>query len=228
VAIDAAGVVVVNGRYAGSGIGYDAYAELVPKGLRVVLVNAVTPPCPVPSVTVDIGAGATMAVEHLAAMGHERIGCLVGPRRYVTAVEFASSWRTAMRSRGLNPTNDLLSETLFTIQGGQAGTAQLLEANATGIVAASDMMAIGAVRAVRSWGMTVPEDVSVVGCDGTTLASVADPALTTLRQPVGQIATAVASLFVNPPDLNGPFASQVFMPELVVAASTGPARHTVG
>jgi LacI family repressor for deo operon, udp, cdd, tsx, nupC, and nupG len=228
VAMNAAGAVVVNGRYAGVGIGYGAYEELVTRGLRVVLVNAVTPPCPVPAVTVDIGAGAVMAVEHLAAMGHQRIGCLVGPRRYATALEFTKGWRTAMEGLGLDAADDLVSETLFTIQGGQAGTARLLEARATGIVAASDMMAIGAVRAVRSWGMAVPNDVSVVGYDGTNLASITDPALTTLRQPVAQIASAVTSLFVAPPVLDGPVASQVFMPELVVAASTAPARQPVG
>ena len=103
VAMHAAGAVVVNGRYAGVGIGYRAYEDLVEKGLRVVLVNAVTQPCPIPSVTVDIGAGAVMAVEHLAAMGHQRIGCLVGPRRYATTQEFAEAWRTAMRRLGLDP-----------------------------------------------------------------------------------------------------------------------------
>lgn len=225
--MNAAGAVVINGRYAAVGIGYDAYVDLTARGLHVVLVNAVTPPCPVPSVTVNIEAGAAFAVDHLVAMGHHRIGCLVGPRRYATAIDFAAGWRAAMAERGLEAEDALLSETLFTLQGGQAGTARLLEAKATGIVAASDMMAIGAVRAVRDWGLSVPDDVSIVGYDGTSLASVTDPALTTLRQPVGLIAAAAASLFVAPPSLDGPVASQVFMPELVVAASTAAAPERV-
>ena len=125
-----------------------------------------------------------------------------------------------MNAHGLEAGNDLLSETLFTIEGGQAGTAKLLEANVSGIVAASDMMAIGAVRAVRNWGAEVPDDVSVVGYDGTNLATVTDPALTTARQPVDQVASAAVALFVATPSLGGSIAPQVFAPELVVGAST--------
>ncbi|HSF86909.1 MAG TPA: LacI family DNA-binding transcriptional regulator [Acidimicrobiia bacterium] len=218
--MNAEGAIVINGRYAGVGIGYAPYEELVSRGRRVVLVNAVSPPCPVPSVTVDVAAGASAAVEHLASLGHTRIGCLVGPRRYVTARDFAAGWRSSMNAHGLEAGNDLLSETLFTIEGGQAGTAKLLEANVSGIVAASDMMAIGAVRAVRNWGAEVPDDVSVVGYDGTNLATVTDPALTTARQPVDQVASAAVALFVATPSLGGSIAPQVFAPELVVGAST--------
>lgn len=221
--MNAAGVVIVNGRYALAGTGYEAYETLAAQGRRVVLVNAVTLPCPVASVSVDVALGARLAVEHLASLGHTRIGCLTGPRRYVTTLEFAQGWREAMEPLGLATDDDLLSETLFTIEGGQAGTAKLMEAGVTGIVAASDLMAIGAVRAVRIWGSTVPDDVSIVGYDGTTLATVADPALTTVRQPVDLIASAAAALFVAPPAHDGTATSQVFAPELVVGASTATA-----
>jgi LacI family repressor for deo operon, udp, cdd, tsx, nupC, and nupG len=222
VEVNAAGAVVVNGRYAGVGIGYRAYEELAARGLKVVLVNAITSPCPLPNVTVDLAAGAAAAVEHLASLGHERIGCLIGPRRYTTTVEFAAGWRETMETLGLAPDDQLVSETLFTIEGGQAGTARLLEADATGIVAASDFMAIGAIRAIRGWGASVPDDVSVVGFDGTHLASITDPPLTTVRQPVGQIAIAVASLFASASTTRSVVPSQVLTPELVVGASTGP------
>lgn len=226
VALNAEGAIVVNGRYAGVGIGYAPYLELAQRGRRVVLVNAVTVPCPVPSVTVDMASGAAAAVDHLASLGHQRIGCLVGPRRYTTAIDFARGWREAMEGLGLSADDELLSETLFTIEGGQAGSAKLLEADVTGIVAASDLMAIGAVRAVRNWGAAVPRDVSIVGYDGTTLASVTDPALTTVRQPVDQIAAAVVSLFVATPNLDGAVAPQVFTPELVIGASTAALSAT--
>lgn len=223
VSTNASGAVLINGRYANIGLGYEPYLRLTRHGMRVVLVNALDPPVPVPSVTVDIAAGAALGVSHLASLGHELIGCLVGPSRYTTARDFTDGWRTAMSDHGLDAGDDLVSETLFTLEGGQAGTARLLEAGATGIVAASDMMAIGAVRAVRMWGSSVPDDVSVVGFDGTYLATVTDPPLTTARQPVDQLAAAVAALFVAPPELDGWPAPQVFSPELVVGASTAVA-----
>ena len=223
VAANASGAVVINGRYANIGVGYEPYTALAARGMRMVLVNAVDPPVPVASVTVDIAAGAAMGVQHLASLGHELIGCLVGPRRYTTARDFTAGWRSAAAQRDLRYDDALVSESLFTVEGGQAGTARLLEAGVTGIVAASDLMAIGAVRAVRMWGSRVPDDVSVVGFDGTPLASVTDPPLTTARQPFDQLASAVASLFVAPPELDDPPAPQVFAPELVVGASTAAA-----
>jgi len=224
VASNASGAVVINGRYANIGFGYETYTRLIRHGMRIVLVNAVDRPVPVPSVTVDIAAGAALGVHHLATLGHAAIGCLVGPRRYTTARDFAAGWRSAVIEHGLSPDERLLSETLFSIGGGQAGTPRLLEAGATGIVAASDLMAIGAVRAVRLWGMRVPYDVSVVGFDGTLLASVTDPPLTTVRQPVDQLSAAVAALYVGPPPIEEPLAPQTYVPDLVVGASTGVRR----
>jgi len=223
----AAGAVIVNGRYAGVGIGYEPYTALVERGMRVVLVNAVTPPAPVPSVSVDIAAGAALGTRHLVTLSHRHIGCLVGPLRYTTAVDFAEGWRRAMRAHDLEAPDELLSETLFTVEGGQAGTARLLKAGVTGIVAASDLMALGAVRAVRSWGATVPGDVSVVGFDGTALATMTDPPLTTVRQPIEQLATAASTLFAAPPTADTAIPTQIFAPDLVVGASTGPVRITV-
>jgi DNA-binding LacI/PurR family transcriptional regulator len=219
----AAGAIVINGRYAGVGIGYDPYTALVAQGMRVVLVNAVTAPCPVPSVSVDIAAGAAMGVEHLVTLGHRRIGCLVGPHRYTTALEFTAGWRRALTGHGLDAGPELVSETLFTVEGGQAGTARLLEADVTGIVAASDLMAVGAVRAIRGWGVDVPRDVSVVGFDGTALATMTDPPLTTARQPVDLVATAAASLFVATPDPAKTPAPQILSPDLIVGSTTAAA-----
>jgi len=222
----ASGAVIINGRYASAGLGYAPYEELIKRGLRVVLVNAVERPCPVPAVSVNIAAGAEAAVRHLAALGHERIGCLVGPRRYTTSLDFADGWRKGMHSRGLEYSDALISETLFTIEGGQAGTARLLEAGATGLVAASDMMAIGAIRGARTWGADVPSDVSVVGFDGTQIASLTDPPLTTVRQPIDQLASAAAKLFLSPADSPMP-PVQLFNPDLVVGRSTGPVKTGV-
>ncbi len=217
---NAAGVVVINGRYANRGVGYDTYTSAAAEGLGMVLVNAIEMPCPLPSVSVDIAAGAELAVRHLVDMGHERIGCLVGPRRYVGSTEFHRGWKRGMELAGLPADTDRVSETLFTLEGGQAGGAKLLENNMTGIVAASDFLAMGAIKAARDWGATVPDDVSVVGFDGTPLASFTDPSLTTVRQPVDRMASAVARLLTSYGNGDPKPVAQVFTPELVTGGSS--------
>lgn len=217
---NATGVVVINGRYANAGVGYEPYLRAVSDGLGVVLVNAVEEPCPVPSVSVDIAAGARLAVGHLINLGHERIGCLVGPRRYIGAREFFRGWQEGLEEAGLESPEERVSETLFTLEGGQAGGARLLESRVTGIVAASDFLALGAIKAAREWGARVPEDVSVVGFDGTPLAAFTDPTLSTLRQPMDRMAGAVARLLTTYGNGDRGPAAQVFTPELVAGRST--------
>ena len=225
---NATGVVVINGRYANRGVGYESYVDAMEAGLSVVLVNAVEYPCPVPAVSVDIAGGAQLAVRHLAAMGHERIGCLIGPRRYVGAQEFYRGWRLGMEEAGLEASEEALSETLFTLEGGKAGGVKLMENRMTGIVAASDFLALGAIKAARDWGAKVPEDVSVVGFDGTPLASFTDPGLSTMRQPVARMASAVAGLMTGYAGSDAEPAAQVFTPELVAGGSSARVGANVG
>jgi DNA-binding LacI/PurR family transcriptional regulator len=224
--IGAAGVIVVNGRYAQNGVGYDAYQRLIDRGLPVVLVNGIYPDCPVPAVSIDVRAAAALGVQHLARLGHRRIGCLVGPMRYSTSQLFVAGYETAMA--GVNGGETFTSETLFTLEGGRAGMAPLLEAGFTGVVAAGDVMALGAIAAVRSWGADVPEQVSVVGLDGTPMTTLTSPALTTLRQPVNRMAAAAAASLMT--QIRGEAVSpapQLFQPELVAGASVGPAAVPV-
>lgn len=214
------GVVVINGRYAAPELGFDPYVELERRGMRVVLVNGLTGRAPVPAVAVDIRAGAITATRHLVGLGHRRIGVLTGPGRYASSDELVAGYGIAMTQARLDMSDDWLSETLYTIEGGRAGVAGLLEAGVTGIVCGSDMMAIGAIAGVRSWGMDVPGDVSVVGFDGTQMVMFTDPPLTTLRQPIGRMAGTVASLIESPQNSAGHV--HMFDPDLIVGASTGP------
>jgi len=221
VATQAAGVVVINGRYCQAGVGYDPYLQMVEKQIPVVLVNGMGPDCPLPAVAVDIRAAAMQAMRHLQSLGHERIGCLTGPSKYVTSQLLHDGYVDAMSDNG-SPFR-CVSETLFTFEGGQAGAAGLLDAGVTGVVAASDLMALGAIAEARSLRKIVPDEVSVVGFDGTPFAAFTDPPLTTLRQPVERMSTEVASLLLSPPN-GSPPRTHTFLPELVVAGSTGPRR----
>ena len=101
---------------------------------------------------------------------------------------------------------------------------RLLESGCTAIVCGSDLMALGAIRAVRDAGRQVPRDVSVVGYDDSPLIAFTDPPLTTLRQPVqGMGEAAVRALVDEIAGQHAPRAEYVFRPELVVRGSTGAA-----
>jgi DNA-binding LacI/PurR family transcriptional regulator len=100
----------------------------------------------------------------------------------------------------------------------------LIEAGVTGIVCASDLMALGAIRAARRAGRTVPGDVSIVGFDDSFLMNCTDPPLTTVRQPIEPMCRMVIELLAQ--QISGtPIQHDelLFDPELVVRASTGPA-----
>jgi len=98
----------------------------------------------------------------------------------------------------------------------------LLDKGCTAIVCASDMMALGAIAEVRSRGLSVPGDISVVGYDDSPLIAYTDPPLTTVRQPVTAMgAAAVRALLEEVGGGHAPHTEFVFAPELVVRGSTG-------
>jgi DNA-binding LacI/PurR family transcriptional regulator len=100
-----------------------------------------------------------------------------------------------------------------------------VRAGITGIVCGNDPLALGAIRAVRRLGMSVPGDVSVVGYDDSALMTCTDPPLTTVRQPIDAMGRAVVSTLVQQVE-GGTVASAelLFEPELVVRGSTARAR----
>ena len=98
---------------------------------------------------------------------------------------------------------------------------QLLDRGVTGIVCGSDLMALGAIRAVRRRGLEVPTDISVVGFDDSPVIAFTDPPLTTIRQPVPAMGFAAVRALVDEIDGHGaPRSEYVYRPELVVRGST--------
>lgn len=122
-----------------------------------------------------------------------------------------------MAEAGLEPSAGLCFETLYTLEGGRAGAARLLEAGATAIVCGGDLLALGAISGAREAGAAVPEEVSVVGFDATPLTAYTDPPLTSVRQPVERMAQTVATLLVSP---HPEPAVHWFHPDLVIRGST--------
>ncbi|QQQ80582.1 LacI family DNA-binding transcriptional regulator [Saccharothrix sp. 6-C] len=225
-----AGIVFVSGLHADSTADMGRYTKLAGRGIPFVMINGYTEKISAPFMSTDDRAAMRLAVSHLVELGHERIGLAVGPRRFVPVLRkiegFVQHMRTALPYTA-EQAEALVQHSLFTVEGGQSAATALLDKGCTAIVCGSDLMAFGAIRAARQRGLSVPQDVSVVGFDDSPLIVFADPPLTTLRQPVEAMGQAAVNALLEEIGgtrghaLLGTHAEFVFLPELVVRGSTG-------
>ncbi len=220
-----AGIVFVSGLHADSTADHDRYAKLTGRQVPFVLINGYSDKIAAPFISPDDRAAMWMAVQHLVELGHERIGLAVGQRRYVPVLRKIEGFTAAVQAL-LHKTPEeaaaLVHHTLFSVEGGHAAAGALLDQGCTAIVCGSDMMALGAIRAVRQRGLSVPQDVSVVGFDDSPLIAFTEPPLTTIRQPVEAMATAAVDALLE--EVGGTSAQRgefMFQPELVMRGSTG-------
>ncbi len=219
------GIVFVSGLHADSTADSGRYAKLVAQRLPIVMVNGAPTDVDAPFISCDDGVASELAVAHLASLGHHRIGLAVGPERFIPAQRKTAGFRRAMRRHErVDDDEPLVLHSIYSVEGGYAAADQLLDAGVTGIVCGSDLMALGAVRAIRQRGLSVPDDVSVIGFDDSPLIGFTDPPLTTVRQPVAAMCrAAVGALLDEIGGLPVPRTEFLFRPELVVRSSTGPA-----
>ncbi len=221
------GIVFVSGLHADTTADHDRYRKLVARKLPIVLITGYVPGVEAPFISCDDRTAAELAVSHLVALGHRRIGIISGPERFVPVQRKLAGFRATM-TRLLGTTGaeleSLVSLSLFGVEGGAAAAGRLLDRGITGIVCGSDLMALGAIREARSRGLRVPADVSVVGYDDSPLIAFTDPPLTTCRQPVSAMAVAGVRALID--EINGhaaPHSEYMFAPELVVRGSTANA-----
>lgn len=179
------------------------------------------------STRIDDEEGTRSAVRHLVELGHRRIGLIGGdtddPMRFTPPHHRRVGYLDALREAGIDYDPELEILGYFTVDGGEAATRKLLERRPrpTGLVAESDEMAYGAIRAIRRAGLRVPDDVAVVGFDDHASASLLD--LSTVRQPVIEQAEDLTTRLlaaIEDPDLE-PYV-KVLPTELVVRGSSDP------
>ncbi|MCX7522277.1 LacI family DNA-binding transcriptional regulator [Microbacterium sp. STN6] len=220
------GVVFVGGLYAQADAAHDHYARLTDVNLPTVLVNAPVASLTFATVSCDDAAATEQAMNHLRQLGHTRIGLLLGPRDHVPSRRKLAAAR-AISERWGEPLDDRrIVHSLYSLEAGQSAAARLLKEGVTAIVCASDPMALGAIRAVRREGMSVPGDVSIVGYDDSALMNCIEPPLTTVRQPIEPMGRMVIELLLRQISSDSAITDELFFePELVVRASTGPARE---
>ncbi len=218
------GIVFAGGLYAQEDAAHGHYARLAELRLPTVLVNASIDGLGFPRVSCDDAVAVEQALGHLLSLGHTRVGVLAGPSDHVPSNRKVAAAQAIAKRAGMPLRPDQIARSWYSIEGAQAGAAKLIEAGVTGIVCASDLMALGAIRAAKRAGKSVPGDVSVVGFDDSFLMNCTEPPLTTVRQPIEPMCRMVIELLVG--QVSGtPILDDelLFEPELVVRASTGPA-----
>jgi LacI family transcriptional regulator len=186
----------------------------------VVHVQRDTPDTDEAQVRLDDAAGVDAAVVHLVGLGHRRIAHLAGPRR--DGHERRAAFLEAIAAAGLEP--GPIVEGDFTEEGGAAAADAVLGGGITAVFCGNDRMAVGLMHAAHHRGLEVPGDLSVVGFDDLAWTRYLWPPLTTVRQPGREMGRAAARLVLDGPDGDALTTLRV-RPELVVRASTAPARE---
>jgi LacI family repressor for deo operon, udp, cdd, tsx, nupC, and nupG len=225
-----AGIIFISGLHADTRAKHGRYELLRSQGVPIVLVNGHAPGIDAPFVSPDDAEAVDVSVQHLVTLGHTRIGLAIGPERYVPARRKVHAFTAALVRHGLAADEAAAQQhvlsTLYTLEGGQVAAGELFDGGHTAVVCGSDIMALGAVRAARARGLSVPGDVSVVGYDDAPLIAFTEPPLTTVRQPVEAMAhAAVSALLTEISGDRAPRTELLFSPELVVRGSTGPVRR---
>jgi DNA-binding LacI/PurR family transcriptional regulator len=216
------GVIFAGGDYMEADSPHEHYQRLRDRGVPAMLVNGAVDGIGFPSVSVDDAAATEQGFGHLFSLGHRRIGLLIGPEDHVPSRRRVASYMALAARAGID-TTDAVARTLFSLEAGHAAANKLIRAGVTGIICGSDILALGAIRAVRRMGLDVPADVSVIGYDDSALMTCTDPPLTTIRQPIDAMGRALVAALVHQIE-GGPAAAEelLFEPELVVRGSTGP------
>jgi DNA-binding LacI/PurR family transcriptional regulator len=197
----------------------DAQLEELVRDTTLVLLNRRIPGAS--SVLVDNANGMRQAIDHLAALGHTRIGFLGGPERSWTNRERLRGFRANTRSHGIEAV--VLGPFAPVFEGGQSAADLVLAQKLTAVIAYNDLMALGVLSRLNDRGVSVPADVSVVGFDNIPMAGMAAPPLTTVALPLGPAGRVAVELLLE--ELARPQAGQqeeTMAVQLIVRGSTGP------
>jgi DNA-binding LacI/PurR family transcriptional regulator len=167
-------------------------------GLPTVLGGRPTGFTPSSYVDIDNRAGALLAIDHLVERGRRRIGTIAGPQDMLAGVARLDGYREGLRAAGLEHDEDLVAYGQFSETGALDAMQDLLarRPDIDAVFAASDPMAFGAMRAIKDAGRRIPDDIALVGFDGSALARNTDPPLSTVHQPAEAMGRQMASLLL--------------------------------
>ena len=216
------GMIFAGGQYAEADAPHGHYERLLQLRLPVVLVNGAAEHLDFPRVSTDDAVAMEQAYSHLADLRHERIGLILGPADHVPSARKLAAFERLAKVPATP--SEFVERTRFSLEGGHAATLRLIERGVTGIICASDPLALGAIRAARRANLSVPRDLSVIGFDDSAFMSCTDPPLTTVRQPLEAIGRAAVEMLAGQIEGSSVSAEELFFePELVARGSTANA-----
>ena len=177
----------------------DEVLALGKAGFPIVQIDRLVDDSQIPSVIIDNILSGYEATEYLIKKGHRRIAHITGALDTNTGIRRAEGYRKALQEYGIEIDEELVMEGDFSQESGYLAMKEILERNKdlTAVFAGNDMMALGAYRAIYAAGLKIPEDISIIGHDDFTLASLVSPALTTMQQPIYKIGKVAASLLID-------------------------------
>lgn len=207
-----------------AGIPADGRERLSARGIPFVVIDpAGDPDADLPSVGSANWSGGLAATRHLLELGHRRIAAITGPESVMCALARLDGYRAAMASAGVTIPPGWIRFGDFRRQGGEHHAAELLRLpdRPTAIFAGNDAHALGVLHAASALGLSVPRDLSVVGYDDLAIAELAHPRLTTVHQPLREMAEQATRLLLQLLDGPRPEVTRIELAtSLVVRDST--------
>jgi len=215
------GVVVQSGHHGDQGI----IGRMVDMKIPMIVAGRPFRSDNVTYLDIDNVHSAYIAVNHLVRLGRRRIATITGPVNSTVGQDRLEGYRKALAERGMDFDVTLVADGDFTEVGGYYAMQKLLPAKPDAVFAASDTMAIGAMRAVKDANLKIPDEIAFVGFDDLPIASYASVPLTTIRQPVVQFGICAIETLIDMIENRITQPSHIIMnTELIIRASCGSGR----
>jgi LacI family transcriptional regulator len=206
-------------------IGDALISQMVEHDVPFVMIGRPENDSVISFVNADNVIGAYTAVSHLIQLGYKRIASITGPCDQSAGLDRRQGYMNALRDRGRGCDDNLIVQGDFTETGGYINMQRLLPHKPDAVFVASDTMAFGAMRALRQVGLSVPQDVAMVGFDDLMPSATSDPPLTTIRQPILRVGAQVVETLIDILHNGLKPARRIVMPtELVIRSSCGATR----
>ncbi|MCB2359232.1 LacI family DNA-binding transcriptional regulator [Clostridium estertheticum] len=209
---------VSGGIFIGEKNGEPEIKEIINSGCRVALLDqAVKSDEEVYNKCIIVNAdnyyGAYKATNYLIGLGHSSIAHIVGISENLSGIERFNAYKNALTDAGIAVKSNLIVKGDFTINGGYNATKKLLQKEIpTAIFCGNDMMAIGAMQAIEEANLNVPEDISIVGFDDIEVARYINPALTTVRMKLLEMASIATNTLITSIESNSNFSANYTLP----------------
>ena len=173
--------------------------QLVSDGVPLVLVDRVVKDVSCDTVVVDNRKGAQEAIDYLVASGHRRIALLRDEARIFTAQERLTGYRSSLQSHAIERDDSLVIASRSTVEHAIEATIRLFSRSnrPTALFTVDSLMTQGALLGLRSMGLSIPQDVSIVGFDDFNLATFTDPQITVVAQPISEMGPLAARLVLD-------------------------------